>query len=178
MFHVLAFDRKGGPWRRGEHLPEDAAERARVEGLLRQQLMAAPGRFDLTVRVADGPEVRVEWESAAGSVGVAYLSLQAHERSVACLLLGGSDEAAEETTARALETTLGVMPGHPLSPGFATVRRARRRPLLAAFRIGEPLDANQERAVVIVEWALATAYFGTPGVEEIEGREDQLGLGK
>jgi hypothetical protein len=176
MFHVLAFDRKGGTWWRGEHLPEDAAERARAEGTLREQLAANPDRFSTAVRVAGGPEVTVEWKSAAGSVGVANLSVGTHGKSVACLLLRGDDEVAEEAAARALEAEIGVAPGHPLAPGFATVRRARRRPLLAAFRVGEPLDAAEERAAVTVEWALGMAYFGTPGMPGTEGAEAWPGV--
>lgn len=158
MFQVLAFDRKGGRWKRGEHLLTDAGERVRAEHLLRERMIMGPARFTSPVKIGES-EVGVDWESVVRGVGMAYLRAGG-ERAVACLLLGGMDEVAEETTAGALEEELGVTPGHPLSPAFATVRRERRRPLAVAFRIGDTIDGNTEQALVTVEWALARAYFG------------------
>jgi hypothetical protein len=88
----------------------------------------------------------------------------------------GVDEVAEEIVAAALETALGVGPGHSMSPAFATVRRTRRRPLMAAFRVGGRMGEGEARVVMAVEQALGQAYFGTveaPGSnrDEAEGRK-------
>jgi hypothetical protein len=171
MFQVLAFDRKGGRWKRGEHLVSDAGERVRAERVLRQPMMMSPARFTAPVQLDAGVVVTVEWESAVRAVGVAYLRL-GKARAVACLLLGGVDELAEETMARALQAELGVTPGHPLCPAFTTIRRDRRRPLLAAFKIGDTIDGNSERGLVTVEWALANAYFG---MYDLIGGETEVG---
>jgi hypothetical protein len=172
MFHVLAFDRNGGVWRRGEYWQEDAGEGARVEEFLREQIAASPARFEVPVRATagGGPVVTVEWESAVRSVGVAYARVGG-ERAAAYLLMPGVDEVAEEIVAAALETALGVGPGHSMSPAFATVRRTRRRPLMAAFRVGGRMGEGEARAVMAVEQALGQAYFGM--VEALGSNRDE-----
>jgi hypothetical protein len=159
MFHVLAFDRAGGRWKRGEHCVEDAGDRARAERVLRERMVMSPGRFTIPVRATAGWEVTVEWDAALRAAGMAWLRV-GREPSLACLLLGGMNEVAEETVGRSLQEELGVAPGHPLCPAFATVRRDRRRPMLATFRVGETFDGSCERALLTAEWALAAAYFG------------------
>ena len=163
-FHVLAFDRKGGRWRRGDHAAtaglDDGGQRLHVERLLQQRLILSPGRFMVPVRpTGGGPEVTVAWDAPFRSAGIVRLHTGANP-ALACLLLSGFDEVTEDAICRSLQSELQIGPGHPLCPAFATVLRDHRRPLLATFRIGGPFDGNTERALLSVEAALASVYFG------------------